>query len=80
METNRSNRTQRKIPTKLVVVSLLSIIIWAVMVMVYTLVWSRGYNLFQNLVVVLVSLVLTGLVVGLMWILWGPTDWSEHRN
>jgi len=54
-----------------IVVSILSIIVWLVFILFYALYWSKGFSLFQNLIVTIVSLAITGLLIGLMWVVWG---------
>jgi hypothetical protein len=52
-------------------------IAWAIFILIYTLLWSNRYNLFQNVIVTLVSLMIIGLLIGLMWIIWGSrTGWK----
>lgn len=54
-----------------IVVTMLAIIAWLVFILLYALYWSTSYDLFQNIVVVIVSLGITGLVIGLGWVIWG---------
>ena len=54
-----------------VVLTMVAIIVWLVFILLYALFWSGGYNLFQNVVVAIVSFGITGLVIGLGWVLWG---------
>ena len=53
-----------------IVVTIVTMICWAIFMMLYALFWSTGFNLFQNIVVVLLSLVVVGGVLGLMWVSW----------
>jgi hypothetical protein len=53
-----------------IVVTIVSMICWATFMLLYALFWSTGFNLFQNIVVVLLSLVVVGGVLGLMWVSW----------
>ena len=41
-----------------------------VFILLYALYWSNGFSLFQNVIVTIVSLAITGLLIGLMWIVW----------
>lgn len=54
-----------------VVASILAVLAWAVFILLYALYWSNGFSLFQNIVVTIVSLIITGLLIGLMWVVWG---------
>jgi hypothetical protein len=54
-----------------VIVTMVAIIAWLVFILVYALYWSTNYNLFQNIVVVIVTLGITALVIGLFWVVWG---------
>lgn len=51
--------------------SIIIFIAWLVFILVYALYWSSGYDLFQNIIVTIVSLAISCLVVGLMWMVWG---------
>ncbi len=63
--------------------SMLGLVAWLVFILLYALYWSKGFDLFQNLVVAFVSLAITGIAIGLMWMIWGYRrfggfgDWSE---
>jgi len=46
-------------------------IAWAVFILIYALFWSNNFNIFQNIIVTLVSLMIVGLLIGLMWVIWG---------
>jgi hypothetical protein len=65
METRKSG------PIGLVVASMVGFLVWLVFILVFALYWSEAFNLFQNIVVFIVSLCITGLLIGLMWIIWG---------
>jgi hypothetical protein len=53
-----------------VVVSILGIIAWALFILLFALYWSSRFNLFQDVIVTIVSLIIIGLLIGLMWIFW----------
>ena len=53
-----------------VVASILGIIAWLVFILIYALYWSSGFSLFQNVIVTIVSLMIVGLLIGLMWLVW----------
>jgi hypothetical protein len=44
------------------------VIAWLVFILVHALYWSGSFSLFQNVVVTIVSLIITGLVIGLVWL------------
>jgi len=58
-------------PIAMVVASILGVVAWALFILVYTLLWSSKYSLFQNIVVSLITLVIAALLIGLMWVAWG---------
>jgi hypothetical protein len=43
-------------------------IAWLIFILAYALYWSSSFSLFQNVVVTIVSLIITGLVIGLIWL------------
>jgi len=61
------------------VVSILALIVWVMFLLWFIVFLSPDFNLFQNIVITLGSLLLVGLVVGLMWVIWGFTtgSWSS---
>jgi uncharacterized membrane protein len=66
------NRTQRKSGLFVqIVVSIVGVLVWLVFILLFALFWSKGYNLFQDLVVFFSTLCITGLVLGLMWLILG---------
>ncbi len=70
---------QKSGPVGLIVASMLGILLWLIFILVYAFYWSGGFSLFQNVVVFIVSLCITGLLIGLMWIVLGPKryrSWS----
>lgn len=69
METSRQ-KSHPETPVSMVIMSILAIIIWALFILVYALFWSNGFSLFQNIIVTIVSLMITGLAIGLIWVVW----------
>ncbi len=57
--------------TRLIVVSMVGYVVWLIFILFFALNWSRGYSLFQNVIVFLVSMCITGALIGLMWMVWG---------
>ena len=65
-----------------IVVTLLAVIAWLIFILVYALYWSANYSLFQDIVVVIVSFGITGVVIGLGWVVWGSRhvkNWMGAR-
>ncbi len=58
------------IPTAPIVLSITGVIAWLVFILIYALDWSGGYSLFQNIIVTVVSFLVAGLVIALMWMPW----------
>ncbi len=53
-----------------VIGSILGVIGWLVFILLYALFWSSGFSLFQNVIVTIVSFIITGLLIGLLWLVW----------
>lgn len=62
-------------PVAPVVASIVAVLAWAIFILLYALFWSSGYSLFQNFIVTVVTLLITGLIIGLMWVLLGPRNY-----
>jgi hypothetical protein len=58
-------------PLAPIVVSIVGVIGWLVFILLYALYWSKGFSLFQNIIVTVASLLIVGLVIGLVWVVWG---------
>lgn len=71
---HESPKMKGQAPMRLVVASLLAVLAWAVFILLYSLLWSTYFSLFQNIVVAVVSLFITGIIIGLVWIIWGPKE------
>lgn len=67
-----SSTTRYEGPVVPVIGSILGVIAWAVFILLFALFWSNGFSLFQNIIVTVVSLIIDGLLIGLMWVVWGP--------
>ena len=64
----------------LIVASMVGVLVWLFFILLFALYWSEGFSLFQNIIVFIVSLCITGLLIGLMWIIWGRDKmrmWSQ---
>jgi hypothetical protein len=53
-----------------IVVSIVVGICWAIFMLLHVVFWSADFDLFQNIVIILLSLVVVGGAVGLMWVFW----------
>ncbi len=53
------------------VASLLVLLAWVIFIVVFTLLWAPNLSLFQNIVILIASLVAAFVVVGIMWMLYG---------
>lgn len=66
-----------------IVVTFIAIIAWLVFILLYALFWSRGFTLFQNIIVTIVTLVIVGLLIGLNWVVWGmrhARSWKKPQQ
>jgi hypothetical protein len=53
-----------------VVGSIMIVIGWLAFILLYALYWSKGFDLFQNIVVAIVSFAIAALIMGAMWLIW----------
>jgi len=63
-----------------IILTLVAVIAWLVFILLYALFWFGNYNLFQNIVVTVVTLGITGVVIALGWVIWGfrhVKQWSK---
>jgi hypothetical protein len=73
---------RRFMPTVPIVASILAILAWLVFILLFALFWSSGYNVFQDVIVTIVTLIFTGIIIGLVWVVWGSRgswDFTERR-
>ncbi len=50
---------------------------WVIFILVHTAFWSGDFSLFQNIVIALVSFLLAGGLVAIMWVVWGVRLWRH---
>jgi hypothetical protein len=62
---------RRSMPFAPIVLSFLAVVVWLVFILLFALYWSTGFSLFQDVIVTIVSLLVMGVLVGLMWTIWG---------
>ena len=67
-----SERGQEKYegPMGPVIASILGVVAWLVFILIYALYWSKGFTIFQNIIVTIVSLSIAALLIGAMWLVW----------
>ena len=65
-----TEKAAQETPVVPIIVSIVGVIGWLVFILLYALFWSKGFNLFQNVVVTVVSLAITAMLIGLMWVVW----------
>ena len=53
-----------------IVVTLVAGICWAIFMLLHVLFWSPNFDLFQNIVIIFLSVVVAGCVMGLIWVFW----------
>lgn len=58
-------------PKGRIAISIVAGIVWLIFVLLFTAFWSTGFTTFQNLVIVAVSFLIVGGLIGLMWVLSG---------
>jgi H+/Cl- antiporter ClcA len=68
-------------PFGAIIGTILGIIAWLLFILLYALYWSKNYSLFQNAIVTIASFLIVGLLIGLMWIVWGfRAGWGRRMN
>ena len=67
-------------PVAPVVASIVLMIGWAVFILLYAIYLSTEMTIFQNLIVTLVSLLIAGLLIGLIWVVNGPKGYWRGAN
>lgn len=60
MMENKST-TKYEGPMGPVIASILGIVAWLIFILIYALYWSENFDLFQNVIVTIISLCITGL-------------------
>ena len=67
-------------PTISIVISIIGAIGWIAFFVYHFAVWSAPFTFFQNIVITLISLLITGGIVGLSWVTWGFWVGEEWFN
>jgi heme/copper-type cytochrome/quinol oxidase subunit 4 len=75
-------KMQRKSSSFLIpiIVSIVGVLAWLIYILLFALYWSKGYNLFQDIVVLFATLFITAIVIGLVWLIWGRNHWHWHTR
>ncbi|HKZ63357.1 MAG TPA: hypothetical protein VJ400_02835 [Thermoplasmata archaeon] len=50
---------------------MLILLAWVVFIVIFAVAWAPDLDLFQNIVILIASLVTTGVVIGVMWMAYG---------
>ena len=58
-------------PKGRIAISIIAGIAWLIFILIFTIYWSTDFTTFQNLVITLVSFLIVGALIGLMWVLSG---------
>ena len=58
-------------PIGRIALSILGGIVWLVFFLLFTIYWSVDFSTFQSLVISVVSFLIVGALIGLMWVLSG---------
>ena len=66
-----STRDREATPLGPIIGSMLAVVAWLIFILVYALFWSKGFDLFQNIIVTIFSLMIMGILIGVMWMIWG---------
>jgi len=53
------------------IASMLILLAWVVFIVIFAVTWAPDLDLFQNIVILIASLVTTGVVIGVMWMAYG---------
>jgi len=76
---NRELKRGYQPPVGMIIGSILGVVAWLLFILVYALDWSKGYSLFQNLIVTVVSFTIVGLVIGAFWLALTPREYWSGR-
>jgi hypothetical protein len=59
-----------------IVASILGPVAWLCFTLLYVGFWAQGFSLFQSVIVILVSVIILGGLMGALWTSWG----MRHRS
>jgi hypothetical protein len=66
----RNGRSFGPPPFEAIIGTILTIVAWLAFILLYALLWSKGYDLFQDFIVTIGSFLIMGLAIGLVWLAW----------
>ena len=66
------------VPVAPIVATILIIAGWLGFILIYALYWSKGFDLFQNIIVTFVTLMIAALIIGAMWVAFGSRYWTDE--
>lgn len=66
----------KSMPFAPIIATMVGVLVWLIFILLFALEWSKSFSLFQNIVVFIVSLAITALVIGMMWMVWGRNRWD----
>ena len=58
-----------------IIVSIAGAFIWLFFILFFAVFWSKGYSLFQDIVIFVATLFITALAIGVVWLVWGRHQW-----
>ena len=70
-------------PLGAIIATFLAVIAWLIFILLFALDWSNNYSVFQDAIVTIVTLVIMGLFIGLVWTVWGMRrfrSWKKHES
>lgn len=53
------------------IVTMLIMLAWVIFIVVFALLWAPDLSLFQNIVILVASIVGAGIIVGMVWMAYG---------
>ncbi|MGP8158852.1 MAG: hypothetical protein ACLPWO_04500 [Thermoplasmata archaeon] len=74
-------RRESDLPSRArVVASILGPVAWLSFTLLYVGFWAQGFTLFQSVIVILVSAIILGGLMGALWAAWGMRHHSWDWN
>jgi chromate transport protein ChrA len=67
-------------PLGAIIATFLAVIAWLVFILLFALYWSSSYSAFQDAIVTIVTLVIMGLFIGLVWTVWGMRRFRNWKK
>jgi hypothetical protein len=71
----------KEYPRNRIALSIIAGIGWLIFILLFTLFWSTDFSTFQSLMIILISFLIVGALIGLMWIISGIKSLNPiHRD